>query len=167
MVMKTKHITALVAFFATFVFSVGLALYFTPIDSNRVKALNLFNNDKQISRRIGNVLRQDISNGVQRQNNYGEMDNAQLITEYANKSAQIDVENLPADFQNAWFKHMNAWHNYADFMQDMENPKLRNNYDEVQISQMAGEHNSKINTTWYQVLRIAKKYGTPIPANAY
>jgi hypothetical protein len=167
MVMKTKIITALVAFFATFIFSVGLALYFTPIDTNQVTAFRLYKLDRQSAQKITNVLRQDIGNGEDRRENYSNIDEAQSVAEYANKSVQINVDGLPADFQNAWFKHMNAWHNYADFLKDLENPKFRNNYEEDQIGRIIAEHNSKINTTWYQVLRTAKSYGAEIPANAY
>jgi hypothetical protein len=167
MVMKTKIITALVAFFATFIFSVGLALYFTPIDTNQVTAFKLVKTDKRSAQKIFNVLRQDINNGSERRESYSNADEAQSVAEYANKSGQLDVEGLPADFQNAWLKHMIAWHNYADFLKDLENPKLKKNYEEDQISRIAAEHNSKINTTWYQVLRTAKSYGAEIPANAY
>ena len=166
MQMKTKIITALVAFFATFIFSVGLALMFTPIDQNQVVALRLSNNNRY-ARDISNLLRQDVQNGIDRSDSDAEYDEAESVADYAQNSAQINDENLPRDFQNAWRTHMDAWQNYADFLRDLENPKFRGNFTEKQISQMNAEHNSKINTTWYEVLRIARKYGTVIPANAY
>ena len=166
MLMKSKIITALVAFFATFIFSVGLALMFTPIDQNQVVALRLGNNNRY-ARDISNLLRQDIQNGVDRRESYEEYDEADSVAEYAQTSAQINDENLPRDFQSAWRTHMETWQNYADFLRDMENPKLRQNYTERQISLMNAEHNTKINTTWYEVLRVSRKYGTVIPANAY
>ena len=166
MLMKTKIITALVAFFATFIFSVGLALMFTPIDQNQVVALKLGNHNRY-ARDISNLLRQDIQNGVERKEVYEENSEAESVAEYAQNSAQINDENLPRDFQVAWRTHMNTWQNYADFLRDLENPKLRQNYNERQINQMNAEHNTKINTTWYEVLRVARKYGTVIPANAY
>ena len=165
--MKTKFITALVAFFATFIFAGGLALYFTPIDVNRVTAFNLVKTDKRVARQISELLRQDISNGSLRRDSNSNIDDSTGVSEYSKKSAQMNVDSLPADFQNAWYKHMNAWHNYADFLEDATNPNSETRYDERGIRQVAIEHNSKINTTWYQVLISARNYGAEIPKGAY
>lgn len=167
--MTTKIITSLVAFFGTFIFGavlVFLVTPLTPIDESWVKVIKT-NYNRQTARDITNLLIKDISNGEERRQGNYEADLAENVSEYADKSAQINDENLPSDFQAAWRKHMSVWHNYADFLQDLNNPKLRHNFDEMQIQKIQAEHISKINTTWYEVLRISKKYGAEIPRGAY
>jgi hypothetical protein len=149
--MNMKHITALVTFALTFAVSVTIAGFF------QVKV------SKSTAQKITQVLAQDIANGNVRTAKRCRKPANELAVRtqnYVDASQSIDTEGLPGDFQAAWTRHMQAWRNHSDFLNSVES------FDSD--TQETDEYNIKeINRTWWEVLRIARKHGAEIPADAY
>ena len=78
----------------------------------------------------------------------------------------LNYQNLPQDFQNAWIAHKEAWRNHSEFL---------NNVKDISGSELSDIKNlptlkqgdKEIDRTWFEVLRIARKYNATIPRNAY
>jgi hypothetical protein len=65
----------------------------------------------------------------------------------------MDTRNFPQDFQNAWRTHMQAWKNYADYLEEVKyNPSARKRNEGFVL-------NNEINRTWAEVLRIGRNHG--------
>ena len=107
----------------------------------------------------------------------------EAVSEYVHASSTIDASDLPRDFQRAWRIHMKAWKKQADFLHKFElvfnNEKsskisdavnLSDSADskvvyEAELAKLSKSYNCnimKINRTWYQVLRVAQRYGVEI-----
>lgn len=180
-VMRIKTILSLIAFFATFVFSVSLIGL--PKD-NFYSRLTQINHSQQSRQNVRLLLLQDINNGRFRDGaisrssidseSYGLESVADLTEQYVDLSQSIDDENLPADFQMAWRAHMNAWRTHADFLNSVKEPSneissdvevsddnpfgLDSSDEQVYLNQV-----NEINRTWYQVLRVGRQYGVYVP----
>lgn len=151
--MKTKNILHLVTFILTFAVSFTVA--------GVVKSFQGLSTAEKIT----SVLTEDIGNGVIQRENYGNTISYLAIrtNDYVTASESINTEGLPEDFQIAWQKHMQAWRIHADYL--IENKYSRgfdSEYDSISADQI-----DEINTTWWEVLRIARQHGAVIPANAY
>jgi hypothetical protein len=159
--MRITKILSLIAFTTAFVFST--AIFGLTIDTGTAQKISAF-------------LQQDVSNGTSRdaevyhlQRNGGFYSAnsyvstyASITSNYINQSDALDENGLPEDFQLAWLKHMSAWHKYEDF--------LKNNAGSTgsrELRRLDRQYNREINSTWYDVLRVSKKYGASIPAGAY
>lgn len=168
--MKSKHIIAVAMFFTCFAvssFLVGLFFGKTTTDAELYEIVTV---KPQISRdanqKVGALLRQDRQNGAIRNakvlsysvedEQFLALDEKTVImSEYALDSASIDDSGLPHDFQIVWRKHMNAWDDYSNFLRKAENAEM-NSED---IERLESNYDRDINTTWYEVLRVAAKYG--------
>lgn len=176
--MRSKHIAALITFFAAFAFSAFIALLFAapkvyqvpPVSSSSLRTY-----DSRCSRRYGEKIRmfldQDKQNGAERRSSlYFDEDSdvsrqsiteeANSIAEYSNKSGSMDAGKLPSDFQSAWNSHMLAWSKYAEFMQKAKTKKM----DSEELYQRKNEYIDDINSTWDDVLETGRGYGADLPA---
>ena len=160
-----KFITGIVAFTLTFVFSVALIGFpkadFVPFEVR---------GDSQVQQNVASLLRRDIRNGRERDKKLDEMDllsekpvyseaYIKVVNEYVDKSSSMDDADLPADFQVAWREHMQAWNDYADFINSSENGKTSS----CMLSRLEDNYNQEISITWEEVLRVGREYG----ANPY
>lgn len=151
--MKTKHYTALFAFVATFALSAIIASFFT-VEAAYSKT--------ETAQKITALLEQDVSNGTQR-NDFAYLEEYALeVTDYVAQMDAIDDSNLPADFQNAWRDHKEAWHNHSVFLNEE-----RYEMSKRDLRYIFQQHSDEIARTWYKTLRIAKQHGAAIPPNAY
>lgn len=152
-VMKMRNILHLVTFALTFSLSISVALV--------IKSFQGVTTPEKIT----NVLKEDINNGLSRHSNPGR-GNVYLAVrtdDYVSASESINTDGLPADFQAAWQSHMQAWRTHADYLKEKRFSRgFEADYDAVSSDQI-----NEINRTWYEVLRIARKHGAIIPANAY
>ena len=153
--MKMKFITAIVAFSITFGFSTVLA--------------GLLGENNETAQKISSLLKQDIANGQRMDQAYhsgwSSFQFAKVVSDYVDKSQAIDDTNLPADFRVAWQAHMQAWNTHANFLSRTSCVKKKMSAEE--ISQTIYSQSSEIDATWLNVLRIGKRHGAVIPANAY
>lgn len=172
-VMRSKEVLSIIAFFLAF----GISVAVTPRQSNTSVAPYVKRSctATATARKITNLLTEDIENGRARERRIkdfaaGDEDYSPLgrkayfanysgaTDDYANESAGIDDRDLPGDFQSAWRAHMRAWRNQADFL----------NQGSEEFSRKEYYRNSReISETWYEVLRTARKYNAEIPPGAY
>lgn len=153
--MKMKFITAIVAFSIAFGFSTVLA--------------GLLGENNQTAQKISSLLERDIANGEKMDAIYSShaspFEFARAVTEYVGNSQAIDDTDLPADFRIVWQAHMKAWRTHADFLSRSDCVKKRMSAEE--ISHIRTEQKYEIMTTWFDVLRMARRYDAVIPFNAY
>ena len=147
---NTRIITALVAFVATFIFSAGLVRIIFPapvvkyVYAERPRAFEPRSND------IETFLLRDISNGEGRVDLKHTSDYAEAVMKYWKESSSMDASSFPQDFQNAWRVHMQAWGDYAEYLQAKKYSKN---------SPPEKRYNAEINRTWEEVLRIGRTHG--------
>ncbi len=153
--MNTKTVIKLAAFLLTFVVGSGLVYSFSP------------KIDPKVAQKISGILREDAAYGTERALETGKLETAAVVSAYSAHSAALDIEGLPDDFQNAWLKHMNAWHAYSDFLRDSEMRDAGDRRDRSDLRRLWKRNIENINDTWYRVVRIAGKYGAELPENPY
>lgn len=151
--MKTKNILHLVTFVLTFAVSVTVAGVFKSFQGLTTPE------------KITQVLTQDIDNGLNRRQDFTRDYNiyALATNDYVTNSESLDVSGLPADFQNAWQKHMQAWRTHSDFLNEARNStEFSQDFRQITSKQI-----NEINRTWYEVIRIARSHKAIIPRNAF
>ncbi len=173
--MRSKHIAALITFFATFAFSAFIALLFAaPKLKEITPALTTFEVKTYNHKRCGTAykikdfLERDKQNGVIRRNDDDDFSDdvsdlsrrAESISKYAYTSGKMDASGFPRDFQAAWNEHMEAWRNRAVLLRK-ESSKRTVSED---FAELENERVSEINSTWQEVLRIGREYGADLPA---
>lgn len=79
---------------------------------------------------------------------------AKIVENYTDLSSAINVSQTPSDFQYAWKQHMDAWSKEVQLVRSRDLFEENKSEDGL----------SEVNATWYQVLRIAKRYEAPIKA---
>ena len=166
---NTRFTTAIIAFVGTFAVSVGLVwlLFGFPVKSNYTYSLH--NCEEHYSSAIYSHLKRDITNGRERDARsfrtvnwekdgkvgYSIKIHANSVNQYVDDSSSMDVSDLPQDFQIAWQKHIDAWRDYSDFLNERKNSGLTNEDFEE-----AGDfHTDEINRTWDEVLQVGENYG--------
>lgn len=150
---NTRIITALVAFVATFIFSAGLVRIIFPAPVVNYVYTDRTRTYERSSNEIEQFLLRDISNGEVR-NDYRYADDYALeVMTYWQASSNMDASRFPQDFQNAWREHMQAWGDYAKYLQDKK--ASQRNYS----CGLEKRYNAEINRTWEEVLRIGRTYG--------
>lgn len=166
-VMRIKNILSTAAFVIAFISSAFIAAVFTPQTAASLVAPPAAY-DRATAQNITRFLQRDIQNGYERNDSsYSYKDDSALsspyvakrasaVSEYSDASGAMEYNHLPQDFQLAWLKHMRAWHKYADFLQKAK--AERTSYAE--ISRLENQYNQDINTTWFEVLRIGRTYGS-------
>ncbi len=161
-----KFITKIIAFTLTFVFSVAL-VGFPQTDLTAFDFV--IKKDLQTQQNISSLLQRDIRNGEKRDKNLDEIDfpsessayfeaYTTTIDEYTAKSSSMNDADLPLDFQIAWREHMQAWHDYADFLKWSKTVKM----EDSEFSQLDKSYDRGISLTWREVLRIGRNYGVTI-----
>jgi hypothetical protein len=174
-VMRSKAVFSIIAFLAAF----GISVAVTPRASNSIVAPYVKRScaETATARKITNLLSQDIDNGRLRDekiNSFGRDDMSRraylvnftiVINQYADASASIDDSDLPRDFKAAWRDHMRAWQKHSSFLERVSDSSAR--VPDSNFSLAFTEQNKEISETWFEVLRIARKYDAYIPAGAY
>lgn len=161
--MKVKSILSLTVFIAAFLFSAALVSLTAAETTISVSEVSPVRANEATRTTIVRFLEKDIRNGVERdRRTFGMRKNfvrseeylaarTQIVAQYVEQSSALDESNLPQDLQIAWLKHMRAWHNYADYLEESDSSDPLN-------EDQARRYNRQINTTWYEVLRIAGTY---------
>lgn len=150
---NTRTITALLAFVATFIFSAGLVRIIFPapvvkyVYTERQRTF-----ERRSSNDIEAFLLRDIRNGEERQDYRYADDYAGEVMDYWKASSNMDASRFPQDFQDAWHVHMQAWGDYAKYLQDKK--ASNRNYS----CGLEKRYNAEINRTWEEVLRIGRSY---------
>ena len=182
--MRSKALLSIIAFLAAF----GISVAVTPRASKPGFAPYVKRGCAQTetTRKITNLLQNDIENGVARDRKLREIrlegfsrdsetyyvNFVKQTDEYVTASENIDDSELPADLRAAWREHLKAWRTHADFLnKNGYTPPQERTYGigsgEGSLRNIYREQNNEINNTWYEVLRIARKYDAYIPPGAY
>lgn len=153
---NTRIITALVAFIATFIFSAGLVRIIFPAPVVKYVYTEPPRTFDRRSNDIENFLLRDITNGNARMDDKYSDDYAQAVMDYWKASSSMDASGFPEDFQKAWRLHMQAWGDYAEYLQAKKASKSNG------LCNLDKRYNSEINRTWEEVLRIGRTYGSNV-----
>ena len=115
--------------------------------------------------KIKSLLRRDVRNGNMREqaftgreghiSRYNSPEYGKAVNDYYIKSSSMNDSMLPDDFKYAWREHMKAWKNQAEYSNSLKDEHYQENDSVRKYSDNTGE----VNRTWYQVLRIAERYG--------
>ena len=81
----------------------------------------------------------------------------EFVSDYVNKSENMDDAGLPSDFQRSWREHMKAWRNYSNFLN--KRAISSHKMSDAEFNEYEFEFNLEINRTWYKTLRIGRSYG--------
>ncbi len=168
-----KIILGFIAFILTFGFSTSLVgLLFGFPQPNTASYLSTKSNS-QVAQKIEGLLKRDVQNGVSRhsladrlyqsgetfESIYSDADFRSAALKYVQTSAGMSDADLPLDFQYAWRDHMKAWQKQAAYIRTFENTR---DFESDNVSISPADNTTEINETWYQVLRIAQRYGVVI-----
>lgn len=151
---NTRIITALIAFVAAFIFSAGLVRIIFPAPV--VKYVYTEQSPRAAASEIEAFLLRDIRNGDLREVDRYSEDHPGAVMDYWKASSSMDASGFPQDFQNAWRVHMNAWGNYAEYLQTKK--QSSNGYS----CGLEKRYNVEINRSWEDVLRIGRNYGSTL-----
>ena len=168
--MTSKQILSIFAFITAFVLSSAFAWLF--IDKSQTTssftAFELRNagcqHDTETKLSIERLLQQDISNGRERLWRANDSDYpsaksyyeryAEAVEHYADDSGSMRYSHLPRDFQIRWNEHMRAWRDYSNYL----NRSRNSSSEDRRYYQDRNEYIVDINSTWYSVLRVGRKY---------
>jgi len=175
--MRSKHIAALITFFATFAFSAFIALLFAapkipfvpPVTSYEFKSSNYRCKPKSVNK-IKDFLVQDKQNGndmdlykVSYKDGFATRESvgefADSVSEYIALSTVMDDSRFPREFQNAWRAHMRAWSEYEEFLRNSKNKR----WSFEEFYSRTNVYNGEIRVTWHETLRIAREHGADLP----
>lgn len=173
-----KSILGIIAFTLTFGLSAGLVgILFGFPQSHNNSYVSTVRNNSVYQGKISRLLSRDVSNGGAREKAYYEFyggdteslykndEYRQAVNEYYISSSSMNDSITPEDFKYAWREHMNAWKNQAEYLNSLQNENYGRN-DETAANYYI-DNTVQINRTWFQVLRIANRYGVEIPNNYY
>src|SRR5687767_5178840 len=126
-----KSALSIVAFTVTFgvsVVLVGLLFGFpqTRTDYTRTAKTSCFDKSRN---NIERFIDQDVRNGERRDSTLRRLEfyssekisfseYAEIITEYVDRSESMDDSEMPSDLQISWRRHMKAWRDYSDFLNE-------------------------------------------------
>ena len=177
--MRVKTILSIIAFIAAF----GLSVLLVGVPQYNFNSKYRGSHDSRNWRQnITVLLRQDIDNGYLRNQRVRYLDEraktsrsgydfaayAEATAEYVDASESISMRGLPSDFRAAWREHMRAWREHSDFLNSHKESGASYDFDGLEAGQYPLNHSDKhlyrmqierINSTWYEVLRIGRKYG--------
>lgn len=173
---NTRFITAIIAFAGTFAVSVGLVWLLFGFPVKQVVNYSHHNCSQRHANAIYSFIQRDISNGRERDarsfrtNNWEEdgeigysiRNHADSVAQYADESGSLDASSLPQDFQIAWHKHIDAWRDYSEFLNEMKESSADGNISQRKFEVLQDRHTGEVNRTWYEVLRISRDYGAYI-----
>lgn len=170
--MRSKDILSIVVFITAFVFSSAFASLF--IDKSQTNSgFSTFEirnapcrADVDAKTAIEELLYQDIRNGRERLWRMDDYSNSSAnsyysryavsVEKYAGDSGSMSYGHLPRDFQIKWRQHMRAWRDYANFLNKTKHSS--HEFADSDFYRSSDEHIFDINSTWYDVLRVGRKY---------
>lgn len=163
-VMRSKNILSVAAFITAFVFSTFIAGFFieksiypTIVRVRYDKPTSCYlRRGRETARRIETLIEQDQSYGRERNRKNSS------VAGYVADARSIDDSNLPPDFQAAWHAHLQAWSNYSALIEAAQAAAETENSSQEAYQELAGSYNADINSTYYEVLRIAREYGADV-----
>ena len=183
--MRIKNILSLIVFSAAFVFSVMLV---GLPKNNFYSKLNEAQSAGRNRQNIRTFLLTDINNGrfrdrqllsiegvgesFQTASNINQI--AETTEEYFLDAQSLSASDLPPDFQAAWQAHLNAWQKQVDYLNEIKetaNAYPADNFDAQKPSgrlfkidsETYRSNDEEIEQSWYQVLRVGRKYGAYVP----
>lgn len=170
--MRCKSLISTVAFITAFSFSAALAGLFPG--STVHEKNSCFHTNSRTASVISEFIRRDVRNGEKRENNVsrsfeatGDPFSSDTIAEYASAvnnyaadSGSMNDSQLPGDVREAWRVHMEAWADYADFLNRMDEQAYRLN--DTEVARARTGHIRRINVTWYELLRISEDHGADV-----
>ncbi len=165
-----KFITAVVAFSATFFFSLLLVGFPKTNYSLQHQCSN------QARYKVTSLLEQDIAFGherdaqvrsLYRRNNssksiYASAEYAEIITEYVRNSENLDDSTLPQDFRMTWRNHMKAWREQANFLNVAVKFSFSENMSRREFFELFLNQDQEISDTWRKVEVFGRKYGANV-----
>lgn len=166
---NNRIIAGIIGFIGTFAVSVGLVWLLFGFPVKPTYSYSRHNCEKRNTNAIYSFLQRDISNGRDRdirsfedysEKSYSIATHADSVSQYVEESGSMDVSGLPRDFQSAWNKHMDAWQNYAEFLNAKKNSSKRLTKEDFQ--NFDERYTEEINETWYEVLHIGRSHGAYI-----
>lgn len=169
-----KIFLGFIAFTLTFGLSASLVGILFGFPQPEVKSyVSDYRYDSVHTNKIERFLKRDVRNGDLRNDAAFDLfageesikEYRKSVNDYYIKSSSMNDSNMPEDFKYAWREHMNAWKDQASYLNSLEdnadilgtNPSAKNYSDNT----------DEINKTWYQVLRIADRYGVDIDRSYY
>jgi hypothetical protein len=181
--MRSKAVLSIIAFLAAF----GISVAVTPRAPKSTVSPYVKRGcaQSETARKITTLLSQDIENGHERDEKIDSFSSEDIsrraylvnfviaIDQYADSSASINDSDLPQDFKAAWREHMTAWKNHSDFLNEYTYVPRRKadgtlSPDNAQFPRRQySEQTKEISDTWFEVLRLARKYDAYIPPDAY
>jgi hypothetical protein len=168
-----KAIVGIVAFAAAFIFGTGLVRIFFPqpvAPSAACRRESHFRPPVQsaLATEIEDFIAQDERNGTERESRTDgraltssstvSAKHAESVMRYWQKSSAMDDSGFPQNFRNAWREHMQAWKDYADFIDENSGKRV----DATEFGLESRRLNSEISRTWYALLRIGRTYGAGV-----
>jgi hypothetical protein len=159
-----KLVVGIVTFVLAFMFSIGIVKIVSPVASPTFGP-GLFSKhrgDSQLALDLEAFIERDQANtgSDSRTWSRGEVSarGAKRVMQYWSGSVSIDVSAFPEDFQDAWNDHMDAW---GDFARYLEKNKGRS-MTQAEFLAETRELNHEINVTWSVVLRSARSHGAHV-----
>lgn len=173
-----KNILGIIAFTLTFGLSAGLVgvLFGFPQPQHN-SYVSTVRHNSVYQGKISRLLSRDVSNGDAREKAYYEFyegdteslykndEYRQAVNEYYISSSSLNDSAIPEDFRYAWREHMKAWKDQAEYLNSIQNDSYGKN--DKTTAENYTDNTVEINRTWFQVLRIASRYGVEIPSNYY
>ncbi len=180
--MRSKDILSIAAFIVAFLFSAFIASLFIPLpqvlpvdysvgNTSYSQPTSCFMRRKNIT--VGDKMTafilQDESNGNNRIVNSLDWDDpatfadyAESVEEYVDVSSSMNANAFPSDFQLAWRKHMKAWRDYSNYLNETATSMVYSNVSRGDFIQSDKFHSGEINRSYKEVLRIADNYGADV-----
>ena len=173
-----KLLSGIIAFTLTFGMSVALIGLIFGFPEAPVRSVSAYHTHSTAhTAKIRRFLSRDIRNGDIRdearnnhfqsgKNSYSylhaDSEYQEAVNTYYRKSAAMDDTHMPADFRYAWRKHMEAWGKQAKYLKEINSSDTS-----ADIDAAYSDNTGEINETWYQVLRIAYRYGVDTDSPFY
>ena len=173
--MRSKNILSIVAFVAAFGLSTAFASLFISQNTYSSGYLRAEQNTATAEAITAFIL-EDYANGYTRDerihdlrvsnpsdvNSVAFADYAEAIEGYVDDSSNMNADDLPLDFVMAWRKHIKAWRDYSNFLNQSADISGRTACSLRKFKTNDRMLNSEINRTWYEVLRIGRGYGSDV-----
>jgi hypothetical protein len=174
-----KIVLGIIAFTLTFGLSAGLVglIFGFPQTTARSFTRN-YEHSSVYKYKIKRLLKRDVRNGIDRNQKvdklyaqegsysalYYNAEYREAINEYYEDSSSMNDSHLPEDFKYAWREHMNAWKKQAYYLNYLQDAPLP---DSTETIRNYSDNTNEINQTWFQVLRIAERYGVDVDRSYY
>ena len=168
--MRSKNILHIATFIAAFALSTFIAGFFITPAATRYSFVS-YAEKTPTTIKIERFLQRDVYSGSKRTLQIYQLDDvdastidaqARIVGEYHDVSSSMNADEFPADFQRAWNEHMNAWGDYADFLNEQKDSAVDSDFNATDFMKADEHFGKEINRTWYRVLRLANRYGADV-----